>query len=87
MERGFVQFLTSAGNCEGKRIIEFDKSVWCDVGTHVPITECQVDRPSFDEDEMRQTVKGKTKVALATCTWLEFGELVGSSPLQGGVVR
>ena len=30
---------------------------------------------------LRQTVNGKTKVSLATFTWLEFGELVGSPVL------
>ncbi len=30
---------------------------------------------------LRQTVNGKTKVSLARFTWLEFGELVGSSVL------
>ncbi len=36
---------------------------------------------------LRQTVDGKTRVALAPGMGLEFGELVGSSVFQVGVVH
>ena len=63
VDRGFVQFLTSAVNREGKRTIEFDESYSVMLELRFPITECQVDGPSSCEDELRHTAERKTKVS------------------------
>jgi len=55
--------LTSAGNREGKRTIAFDEPYGVMLELKFPITECQVDGPSSQGDELRHTADRKTRVS------------------------
>ncbi len=54
---------------------------------HEPAVNAESYHPARWSGLLRQTVDGKTRVALAPGMGLEFGELVGSSVLQVGVVH
>ncbi len=55
--------LTRAVNREGNSRIAFDESYGVMLEMKVPITECQVDGPSSQEDDLRHTAERKTKVS------------------------